>query len=162
MGRKRKVGKVMASEKLPLHLIGIYQDAFNRTADSNGSVDSTGVKTIMRCVGQNPSDAEIADMINQVDKDGTGSLDFPEFLMMMCLKSDVENAEDEIREAFQVFDGDGNGFINRQELACVMGNLGIDLSFEEVQSMIGQADIDGDGCINYEEFYTMMSGHDGH
>ena len=44
-------------------------------------------------------------MINQVDKDGTGSLDFPEFLMMMCLKSDRENAEDEIREAFQVFDG---------------------------------------------------------
>ena len=45
------------------------------------------------------------DMINQVDKDGTGSIDFPEFLMMMCLKVDAENAEDEIREAFQVFDG---------------------------------------------------------
>ena len=48
---------------------------------------------------------QVQDMINQVDKDGTGSLDFPEFLMMMCLKSDRENAEDEIREAFQVFDG---------------------------------------------------------
>ena len=44
-------------------------------------------------------------MINQVDKDGTGSLDFPEFLMMMALKADYENAEDQIREAFQVFDG---------------------------------------------------------
>ena len=45
------------------------------------------------------------DMVNQVDKDGTGSIDFPEFLMMMSLKADSENAEDEIREAFQVFDG---------------------------------------------------------
>ena len=44
-------------------------------------------------------------MVNQVDKDGTGSIDFPEFLLMMCLKADSENAEDEIREAFQVFDG---------------------------------------------------------
>ena len=44
-------------------------------------------------------------MVNQVDKDGTGSIDFPEFLMMMSLKADAENAEDEIREAFQVFDG---------------------------------------------------------
>ena len=44
-------------------------------------------------------------MINQVDKDGTGNVDFPEFLMMMCIKADAENAEDEIREAFQVFDG---------------------------------------------------------
>ena len=44
-------------------------------------------------------------MVNQVDKDGTGSIDFPEFLMMMAIKIDSENAEDEIREAFQVFDG---------------------------------------------------------
>ena len=43
-------------------------------------------------------------MVSQVDKDGTGSIDFPEFLMMMCLKADMENAEDEIRGAFQVFD----------------------------------------------------------
>ena len=47
----------------------------------------------------------IQDMVNQVDKDGTGSIDFPEFLMMMAMKADSENAEDEIREAFQVFDG---------------------------------------------------------
>ena len=43
-------------------------------------------------------------MIKQVDKDGTGSLYFLDFLLMMCLKSDVENAEDEIRKAFQVCD----------------------------------------------------------
>ena len=74
----------------------------------------------MKTIGLNPSDAEIQvmiqecfnkiiglfkDMVNQVDKDGTGSIDFPEFLMMMALKADSENAEDEIREAFQVFDG---------------------------------------------------------
>ena len=45
---------------------------------------------------------DFQDMIHQVDKDGTGSLDFPDFLMMICLKSDVENAEDEIREVVQV------------------------------------------------------------
>ena len=44
-------------------------------------------------------------MVNQVDKDGTGMIDFPEFLMMMSLKADYEDAEDQIREAFQVFDG---------------------------------------------------------
>ena len=43
--------------------------------------------------------------MNQVDKDGTGSIDFPEFLMMMCIKAETENAEDEIRLAFNVFDG---------------------------------------------------------
>merc|ERR1719334_236145 len=146
------------AEKLPIHLIGVYQDAFNRIS-IDGCIDSNGVSQIMRSVGQNPSEAEIADMINQVDKDGTGNLDFPEFLMMMSFKADSENAEDEIREAFQVFDGDGNGFINRQELAVVMSNLGEALTPDEIQSMIDQADQDGDGQINYEEFYNMMSGH---
>ena len=42
--------------------------------------------------------------MGQVDKDGTGSIDFPEFLQMMTLKYEEENAEDEIRTAFQVFD----------------------------------------------------------
>ena len=45
------------------------------------------------------------DMVNEVDKDGTGSIDFPEFLSMMALKINDQNAEDEIREAFKVFDG---------------------------------------------------------
>ena len=59
----------------------------------------------MRSLGQNPTEAELQDMINEVDADGNGTIDFPEFLMMMALKVDADNAEDEIREAFQVFDG---------------------------------------------------------
>ena len=47
----------------------------------------------------------IQDMVNEVDKDGTGSIDFPEFLAMMAMKINEQNAEDEIREAFKVFDG---------------------------------------------------------
>ena len=43
-------------------------------------------------------------MVMVVDKDGTGSIDFPEFLTMMSDKADSENAEEEIREAFRVFD----------------------------------------------------------
>ncbi len=52
---------------------------------------------------------------------------------------------------------DGNGYINRQELAIVMMNLGEKLTTEEINSMIEEADIDGDGQIDYEEFYTMMT-----
>ena len=44
-------------------------------------------------------------MVNEVDEDGTGSIDFPEFLSMMAMKINDQNAEDEIREAFKVFDG---------------------------------------------------------
>ena len=52
---------------------------------------------------------------------------------------------------------DGNGFINRQELRVVMMNLGEQLSEEEIECLIDDVDIDGDGQINYEEFYIMMT-----
>ena len=51
---------------------------------------------------------------------------------------------------FLVFDKDGNGFISAAELRHVMTNLGEKLTDEEVDEMIREADIDGDGQINYE------------
>jgi len=62
-----------------------------------------------------------------------------------------------ICEAFMVFDKDGNGFISAAELRHVMTNLGEKLTDEEVDEMIREADIDGDGQVNYEEFVTMMT-----
>ena len=62
-----------------------------------------------------------------------------------------------IREAFKVFDSDGNGFINASELRQVMMNLGEKLSEEEVEMMIREADTNGDGLVNYEEFINMMN-----
>eukprot|EP00949_MAST-11_sp_MAST-11-sp1_P004691 g4691.t1 len=66
------------------------------------------------------------------------------------------DSEEEIMEAFKVFDKDGNGFISAAELRHIMTNLGEKLTDEEVDEMIREADIDGDGQINYEEFVKMM------
>lgn len=87
----------------------------------------------------------------------------------------------ELREAFQVFDKDGNNYISSDELRQVMISVGksfqsctseIDtdswlyyihtyigerLSEEELDEMIREADVDGDGQINYEEFVKMMN-----
>lgn len=60
------------------------------------------------------------------------------------------DSEEELREAFRVFDKDGNGFISAAELRHVMTNLGEKLTDEEVDEMIREADIDGDGQVNYE------------
>ena len=94
----------------------------SRFCNRAGCVASCNVIFILRSIGQNPSQADVQvqaemnevmellfklnfqDLVGQVDKDGTGSIDFPEFLQMMTLKYEEENAEDEIRTAFQVFD----------------------------------------------------------
>ena len=70
---------------------------------------------------------------------------------MLDIKITIPNpSEEEIREAFRVFDKDGNGFISAAELRHVMTNLGEKLTDEEVDEMIREADIDGDGQVNYE------------
>jgi len=66
------------------------------------------------------------------------------------------DTESELIEAFKVFDRDGNGFISAAELRHVMTNLGEKLSDEEVDEMIREADIDGDGQINYEGFFFFF------
>ena len=77
-------------------------------------------------------------------------MDFPEFLTMMSKQLSSRDTADEIREAFRVFDKDGNGFISVAELRHIMGNLGEKMPEEEVEEMIQEADIDGDGQVNYD------------
>lgn len=63
---------------------------------------------------------------------------------------------DEMREAFKVFDMDGNGTIDEKELRVTMKKLGEKLSDEDIRAMIRAADKNGDGKIDYEEFIKMM------
>jgi len=137
--------------------IAEFKEAFSLfDKDGDGTITTKELGTVMRSLGQNPTEAELQDMINEVDADGNGTIDFPEFLTMMARKMKDTDSEEEIVEAFKVFDKDGNGFISAAELRHVMTNLGEKLTDEEVDEMIREADVDGDGQINYEEFVKMM------
>lgn len=61
-----------------------------------------------------------------------------------------DESEEELREAFRLFDTDGSGSINAQELRKVMLNLGEKLTKEDLDEMIKEADMDGDGTVDYE------------
>ncbi|XP_021357513.1 calmodulin-beta-like isoform X3 [Mizuhopecten yessoensis] len=150
-----------------------FKEAFTLfDKDGDGTITTSELGTVMRSLGQNPTETELQDMINEVDADeltfygpiqtnccglGNGTIDFEEFLHMMARKMKETDSEEDLREAFRVFDKDGNGFISAAELRHVMTNLGEKLTDEEVDEMIKEADLDGDGMVNYEEFVTMMT-----
>ena len=124
--------------------------------DGNGSITTEELRTVKRSFGQNHTEEEIEEMINEFDADGNGTIDFTEFLKMMAPKAKETNSEGDIRATFQVFDKDGNGFISPAELRYVMTNIGNQLTIAEVDELIREVDCDGDGQVNYEEFIMMM------
>ncbi|XP_069882891.1 calmodulin-1-like [Dipodomys merriami] len=135
-----------------------FKEAFSLfDKNGDGTIITKELRTEMRSLEQNPTEAVLQDMINEVEADVNGTSDFPEFLTMMARKLKDTGSEEEIRDAFCVFDKDSNGYISAAELCHVMTNLGEKLTDEEVDEMIREADIDGDGQVNYEEFVQMMT-----
>ncbi|NXG73071.1 CALMS protein, partial [Baryphthengus martii] len=146
------------AERLSEEQIAEFKEAFSLfDRDGDGCITTKELGTVMRSLGQNPTEAELRDMVGEVDADGGGTVDFAEFLSLMARKMRDADGEEEIREAFRVFDKDGNGYISAAELRHVMTNLGEKLTDEEVDEMIKEADCNNDGQVNYEEFVRMMT-----
>ncbi|XP_070504182.1 calmodulin-like [Chironomus tepperi] len=145
-------------DKLSAEQIQSFKEGFAMfDKDSDGSISTSELGDVMRTLGQNPTEAELQYMINEVDSDGSGSIDYDEFLKMMAniVKSPVDE-EQEIWDAFRVFDKDNDGFVSIEELKYVLTNLGEKLTDQEMNEILKDADADGDGKLNFEEFIAML------
>ena len=124
--------------------------------DNSGSISNAELGFLMKSIGQNPTPAELQDMINEADTNHNGAIELNEFVELMAKKINETNKEDEMMEAFSIFDRNGDGYILEGELKLVMNYLGEQLSDEEMRKMISEADIDGDGKVNYTDFKKFM------
>ncbi|KAL8283328.1 hypothetical protein RQP46_005738 [Phenoliferia psychrophenolica] len=135
----------------------VHHEAFKLFDKANdGVISPEEIGVVMRSLGQTPSNDELLAMVAEYDKDGNGSIDFPEFLTMMASKMKDDDVDDDIQEAFDVFDKDRSGTISAAELKTVMVSLGEKLSDDDIAAMMREADVDGDGTISYTEFTKMM------
>ncbi|XP_066279452.1 calmodulin-A-like isoform X1 [Branchiostoma lanceolatum] len=143
-----------------------YRDAFNLfDKDGDGLISLEELWTAMRDMGQFTSEEDLRELLHEVDPDGGMTIQFEDFVVILSsiLKAEAdvclpEDEEDELREAFKLFDKEGNGYITSSDLRQVLNCLGQDLTEEEVDDMIGEVDQDGDGKIDYEEFATAVCG----
>ena len=140
--------------------INEFKEAFNIfDKDKDGYITIKELDQIMKKLGQAPTESELQNMINEVDIDGNGTIDFREFLGIMTKKLKETDSEDELIEVFKIFDSDGNGLINSNELLNVMVTLGEDINKEDINDLIKEVDHDGDGFINFEELYEFFKGN---
>ncbi|KAG7241901.1 hypothetical protein INR49_024871 [Caranx melampygus] len=122
----------------------------------SGYIDVKELKVAMRALGFEPKKEEIKKMIGEVDKDGTGKISFVDFLAVMTQKMAEKDSKEEILKAFRLFDDDETGKISFKNLKRVAKELGENLTDEELQEMIDEADRDGDGEVNQQEFLRIM------
>ena len=111
----------------------------------------------MQSLGFEAKNQTIYQMISDIDKDKSGSIDFEEFLDMMTAKMSDKDSREDIQKVFNLFDDDQTGKISLRNLKRVAKELGETMSDAELLEMIERADTDTDGEINFDEFYAIMT-----
>merc|ERR1712130_811582 len=124
--------------------------------DGSGTISTKELLGVMRSMGQNPTEDELLALVMEVDINGDGTIDFQEFLGMMKSKANEADQESDLREAFKIFDRDKDGYIDMKELKKVACMLGAMLTKDEVDEFMREADVDGNGKLDYDEFVKMM------
>ena len=130
-----------------------YQ-AFDK--DGNGSITTKELGTVMRSLGQNLSEAEIKEVIDEVDEDRNGIIDFQEFLSLMARKMKIIDKEDELIDAFKVLDFNGTGKISKYELRYIILSTDSGFTGNDIDELLKLCDFDEDGNIDLHDFIKVL------
>jgi len=133
------------------------REAFNLfDTEHSGTIDARELKAALRALGFEVKKEDVRRMLSDVGKDPSQPIDFNDFQEMMRGRMPDKNSREEINKVFALFDEDETGKISFRNLKRISQELGESLTDEELNEMIEEADRDGDGLINPDEFYRVM------
>ncbi|CAK8694280.1 unnamed protein product [Clavelina lepadiformis] len=129
--------------------------------DRDGYINPDELKRALEASGYHLTDNELDEIIKEVDRNGDGKIDFAEFTRLtnarMKPKDEEFDDDQHYENAFKVFDKDGNGFIDRDELREVVRSITGDPTEEELDKLFEEADLNGDGRIDFKEFMQALT-----
>lgn len=137
------------------HYQKFFEDA---DVDGSGFLSQDELIGALRRNGYSGDDDKIKSMFDTVDFSGDNKISLDEYLAAMGQLSPQQHKEARLRSVFRQFDKDGSGVIDRSELDAVFNELGKDFDDDELQRMIGLADQDASGTLDYEEFISYVFG----
>mmetsp|Transcript_22619 Transcript_22619/g.27300 ORF Transcript_22619/g.27300 Transcript_22619/m.27300 type:complete len:148 (-) Transcript_22619:793-1236(-) len=136
------------------------REAFNKfDKDGSGTIDVTELKATLNAMGQNPTDEELFLMISQVDDDGSGEIEFAEFLKVIENQKSANAQRDDETDTIEAFialggNVDKSGVISTDKLRKVIKDFGLTI---DIDQLIKETDTDASGMIDYVEFKAMMA-----
>ncbi|GLH11109.1 Troponin C [Gryllus bimaculatus] len=159
------------------HFLTVLKKAFEAfDREKTGSISTDMVGEILRMLEHPVDDDILQEILNEVDADGmyafvivtryprSGELEFEEFVMLAARflvdEEDAEAMQQELREAFRLYDKEGNGYITTTVLREILKELDDKITSEELDMMIEEIDSDGSGTVDFDEFMEVMTGGD--
>jgi len=129
--------------------------------DGSGDISIPELTAVLQSLGKDFSDEDLKEMHDIADKNGDGKIEFDDFhaLMRETILRGIQ--ENDLRDAFEVFDSDKDGFVTAKELQELFKNLGESIEIEDAVDMLNNADSDQDGLIDFKDFkayYEKESG----
>ncbi|KAL2722474.1 troponin C-like [Vespula squamosa] len=126
----------------------------------SGRIEKEKVRTILNTLGHTFDDHELEVLLKQEDEDGSGKLDFDSFYRVAThfQEEDDEALQKELKEAFRLYDKEGNGYIPTSSLREILAALDDQITPDQMDGMIAEIDTDGSGTVDFDEFMEMMTG----
>eukprot|EP00931_Biecheleriopsis_adriatica_P109330 TRINITY_DN8358_c0_g1_i3.p1 TRINITY_DN8358_c0_g1~~TRINITY_DN8358_c0_g1_i3.p1 ORF type:complete len:169 (-),score=56.38 TRINITY_DN8358_c0_g1_i3:104-610(-) len=122
----------------------------------DGIIDTRQIRKALAWLGEEPNDKTFLQVMNDVDSHAKGVMDFQRFVRLMAKFDRSMITEDELVNAFKIFDKDKSGTIDAIELQDVLCKLGCEVTPLEAEEMIQAADDDGSGEASYSEFVKKI------
>lgn len=138
--------------------IALYKEAFQIfDKHSEGYISTKELGTVFNSLGINISEEDLIEIITIYDNDQNNSMiDFITFLDIIAKKKDDIYKEEDLINAFRIFDKEGNGKISIKELRYVMMSSGVDFNENYIKDIINESNVDNDEFIDYHKFIKLL------
>lgn len=118
-------------------------------------INPSELKLAMKALGFDPKNEDVSRILTQIEKKGKKSIEFEEFVDLLIEKPN-NDPQVEMEKAFRILTEDGKDKITVKSLKKICAELGENITEEEIQEMITEADKDQDEEVGLNDFVQIM------
>lgn len=158
--KKRDANWIVALQEEDEQKTAVMRKAFQMfDTTKSGFIDTLKISTILNTMGQLFDDADLNAIIAENDPEGTGKVNFDGFCRIagrFLEEEDAEAMQEELKEAFRLYDREGNGYITTATLKEILAALDDKLTSADLDGIIAEIDTDGSGTVDFDGMYLVL------
>merc|ERR1711937_468184 len=134
------------------------KDAFDLfDKDRSGEITVGEMLDAMRSLGYDTEHGEAAEHVKNLDKDGSGALEFGEFYELLTARFSENTSKEELQRVFALFDTDKTGNISLANMRAIADQVGDQVTDDELGDIVLKNDMNNDGQLTFDDFYAVLT-----